>query len=29
MENLINLHTHSYISDGSRSPTDVIKAAKK
>ena len=29
MENLIDLHTHSYISDGSCSPTDVIKAAKK
>ena len=29
MENLIDLHTHSYISDGSDSPTEVIKAAKK
>lgn len=29
MENLIDLHTHSYISDGSFSPTEVIKAAKK
>ena len=29
MENLIDLHTHSYISDGSCSPTDVIKAGKK
>lgn len=29
MENLIDLHTHSYISDGSCSPSDVIKAAKK
>lgn len=29
MENLIDLHTHSYISDGSCSPTEVIISAKK
>lgn len=29
MENFIDLHTHSYISDGSCSPTEVVKAAKK
>lgn len=29
MENLIDLHTHSYISDRSCSPSDVIKAARK
>lgn len=29
MDNFIDLHTHSYISDGSCSPSDVIKAAKK
>lgn len=29
MENLIDLHTHSYISDGGCRPTEVIKAAHK
>lgn len=29
MKNLIDLHTHSYISDGSCSPAEVIQAAKK
>lgn len=29
MENFIDLHTHSYISDGSCSPAEIIKAAKK
>lgn len=29
MEHFIDLHTHSYISDGSCSPTEVVKAAKK
>ena len=29
MENLIDLHTHSYISDGKDSPSEVIKAANK
>ena len=29
MENLIDLHTHSYISDGKDSPSEVIKAASK
>lgn len=29
MDKFIDLHTHSYISDGSSSPTEVIKAAYK
>lgn len=29
MENLIDLHTHSYISDGKDSPSEVIEAANK
>ncbi|MBS5937946.1 PHP domain-containing protein [Clostridium sp.] len=29
MESLIDLHTHSYISDGSDSPTQVIEAANR
>lgn len=29
MDKFIDLHTHSYISDGSSSPTEIIKAAYK
>ena len=29
MENLIDLHTHSYISDGKDSPSEVIEVANK
>lgn len=29
MDNLIDLHTHSYISDGSCSPTEVVTVAKR
>ena len=29
MDNLIDLHTHSYISDGKDSPSQVIETANK
>lgn len=29
MDKFIDLHTHSYISDGISSPTEIIKAAYK